>query len=701
MPYNYDAGPIRLTTSPEHNTSCFTSISAFFTARRPSYQNNVFVSEKSQLISDDESDCQDESKDLEMGHKLFAPYAEKRPELTTRFDSSQRLKQLREIMAANKVGVYIVPSEDEHQSEYTAAKDQRRSYISGFTGSAGVAVITLTDAVTFEGEAALSTDGRYFLQASNQLDDNWMLLKQGVSSYPTWQAWALSRTISNPFSKTLAVDPKLITDTVGKYFKTKCYDFNVEFLPIMENLVDKARGKLGDGIKFSSSKLFELELKYSGETTNSKVERVREYLKKKKSFGLVVTALDDIAWLMNLRASDIPYNPVFFAYVIIDTKNVWLYIEDSKITPAVREYLHGIDSLVVKDYKLFWDDVPAIKNTTRDPDYDSLVIPADSTYALTTNVPSTISHVVHKSLIEDYKAVKNLIEIRGHKWAQLKDGIALSRFFAWLEEKLIVKNEKVDEIEAAEMNMYYRSVLSNFKGLSFETISSAGANASIIHYSPTPSDFSVIDKKQVYLCDSGGQYLEGTTDITRTVHFTKPTAEEIKAYTLVLKGHLQLAMARFPPDTSGVTLDILARQPLWKEGMDYRHGTGHGIGSFLCVHEGPCGIGTKNSKPLQEGNVISDEPGYYKDKVFGVRIESDMLVVSRERDSDEQKFFEFEYITRVPFCRKLIDTSRLTQEQIVWLNTYNDALRKELLPYLEDCGDDRAIDWLMRETLKF
>ncbi|OWB85841.1 peptidase activity protein [[Candida] boidinii] len=630
---------------------------------------------------------------------------------TKKFDSSKRLNELRRLMWRYKIGVYIIPSEDEHQSEYTASKDQRRSFISGFTGSAGIAVVTLDkdgsnfETGDFKGEAALSTDGRYFLQATNQLDDNWVLLKQGVKGDLGWQDWALSKSLVSKY-RSVAVDPKLISNNSGNFLKEKCHSLNVEFLPTMDNLIDKV-------MKFEKFKpiipkdnsIYPFPIRYSGEDSNSKINKIRNYIQKQHSFAIIISALDDIAWLFNLRGNDIEYNPVFFSYVILTLNGIYFYTDKSKFTKETIDVLSDINELHVKNYKLFWEDLPGLE--TNDPTMKTIRLPPTSSYALNLNVPSTYK-IKYDSIVVEMKGIKNSVEIEGHRFAQLKDGIALTRFFAWLQESLIKDNLEIDELQAGERCEFYRSILSDYKGLSFDTISSSGKNASIIHYSPTLEDFSIIDPKKIYLCDSGAQYLDGTTDITRTVHFMDPTEEEIKAYTLVLKGHLQVAMARFPRGTDSSVLDFLAREPLYLEGMNYKHGTGHGIGTFLCVHEGPCGIGSAayGYKPLVPGNIISDEPGYYKDNEFGIRIESDILVVESNNRGDEDGsngdfFLEFEYLTKVPFCRKLIDLKLLNKDQISWINEYYLNLRDEIIPQLEKLNDKRAIDWLLNETTPF
>ncbi|ODV95410.1 hypothetical protein PACTADRAFT_50134 [Pachysolen tannophilus NRRL Y-2460] len=709
----------KLKKSNERSTSCLTSLSSYFfktNSNKQALTSSVVKhhNEQAQLkyerflaeYEDYQLEYEDDNflDDQVTLHNLSDGNSKKDIKIET-FDSTKRLKELRKIMIQYGIGVYIIPSEDEHLSEYTSPKDRKREYISGFTGSAGIAIVTVTSSSTsstIEGEAALSTDGRYYLQAEQQLDDNWTLLKQTVPSVPSWQSWTIEKALKNSFSKKISVDPKLISFNLGNWFEKKCQELNLVFEPKMENLIDLVWSNNGEAPSFEDSIVYELPLKYTGIHANDKIAKIRSILKENKCHSLVVTALDDIAWLLNLRANDIPYNPVFFSYVILTINDVFCYINDKKIDSEASNYLSQIDGLSLAPYEKFWEELPAkllLSSSLTPSEKKKIMLPKNATYALFSNIPTVSNEIINKDLISELKAIKNEAEIEGARRAQFKDGIALARFFAWLEYQLIFKGETIDEWTAAEKNEYYRSVLPNFKGLSFDTISSSGKNAAIIHYSPTKDNFDIINPREIYLCDSGGHYLDGTTDITRTLHFGKPTKEQVTNYTLVLKGHLGLCMEIFPEGTNSAAMDILARTPLWKQGLNYNHGTGHGIGSFLCVHEGPIYIG--RNIELKKNHFISDEPGFYKDGEYGIRLESDILCCEdkSKQKFNEKAFLKFDYLTKVPFCRKLIDKKLLSDEEINWLNAYNAQLREDLIPFLEqEFNDIRAVRWLLRET---
>ncbi|QPG74279.1 hypothetical protein FOA43_001604 [Brettanomyces nanus] len=633
-------------------------------------------------------------------------YYDLRPFVT--FNSSHRLDTLRSLMRKLKLTAYIVPSEDEHQSEYTAPKDQRRSFISGFTGSSGVAIITMES-------ASLATDGRYFLQAGRQLDNNWQLLKEGVSGYPSWEEWVVDEVLQElrDFEidqghreiGSIGVDPRLINISTGLNLKERCFNANIRFATIMElNLVDRVMQLEHYTPEQDKSMIFKHELQYSGETTSDKLIRIKSFMKDHKYFSVVVSALDEIAWLLNLRGNDIAFNPVFFCYVIITTENVLIYIDRSKLTSEIKQYLLGCcENLKILDYKQFWHDLPGLDSNSED--LQTICTQTEASYALYTTLPS-VYEIECRSVLAEFKGIKNGTEISGNRKAQLKDSVALCQTFAWLEEQLH-SGVKLTEIEVADRATYYRGLQSNFRGLSFATISASGANSSVIHYEPTESENAVVDSNKVFLMDSGAQFLEGTTDITRTYHFGKPTELERKLFSLVLSGHLNVAMLDFAQGTSSYYIDSLARKPLLKEGLGYSHGTGHGIDTYICVHSGPCGLSpaktSYNYKPLEPGNFLSDEPGCYLDNRFGVRIESDVLVVSDEPVPAQSKCankpqLHFEYMTLVPFGLNLIDRSYFTETQISWINNYHKNVREHLSPYLEAAGDQRAVSWLERET---
>ncbi|KAI5365506.1 putative creatinase, peptidase M24, peptidase M24B, X-Pro dipeptidase/aminopeptidase P [Septoria linicola] len=609
-------------------------------------------------------------------------------------DTSDRLKALRSLMSQHKVDLYIIPSEDAHSSEYIAPTDARREYISGFSGSAGTAIIT-------HDKAALATDGRYFNQASHQLDSNWELLKQGLQDVPTWQEWTIEQAEGG---KTVGVDPTTITAPEGRKLAEKIKKKGgKELVAIAENLVDKVWGK--DKPARPNEPVRVLEMEYAGKKFQEKIEELRKELDKKKAAGFVVSMLDEIAWLFNLRGNDIPYNPVFFSYAVVTPTSTTLYIDESKLPDNAKSHLSGVH---IRPYEDIFSDIATLATEQPATNGEAESAAPKRKYLVSTKASWALQRALGgeenvdevRSPIGDAKAIKNPVELEGMRQCHIRDGAALIEYFAWLEHQLTVEKAEVDEVAGADKLEAIRSKHDKFAGLSFDTISSTGPNGAVIHYKPEPGSCAVIDPNQVYLCDSGAQYFDGTTDTTRTLHFGTPTAKEIEAYTLVLKGNIGLELAVFPKGTSGFALDTLARQYLWQNGLEYRHGTGHGIGSFLNVHEGPIGIGTRiqySEVPLSVGNVISDEPGYYEDGNFGIRIENVIMVkeVKTKYNFGDKPYFGFEHVTMVPHCRNLTDISMLTKTELDYINAYHEEVWEKTSPFFKD--DERTLKWLKRE----
>ncbi|KGK39145.1 hypothetical protein JL09_g1709 [Pichia kudriavzevii] len=638
----------KLTDSPEVTSSCLTAIASIFKSKP--------------LPEDSEIDPID---------------------IFTQFNSAKRLNSLRALMRENNISAYIIPSEDEHQSEYTALKDQRREYISGFSGTSGIAVVTLHS-------AALSTDSRYFLQAEKQLDENWILLKQGVCGYPSWIDWLVDECVYGMDQLdevgSVGVDPRLITWKLGNELVSKCHDNNITFVNDLDhNLIDLIRGKQ----EANKGKLYKYELKYAGLHTTKKIEKLRSQMAEHGYFVYVSSMLDSIAWLLNLRGNDISFNPVFFAYLVITMDSVVLYVDKVKMNSEISAYLSELQ-IRTKPYTSIWDELPALKGD------GCICLEKNASYSIFINVPQ-VYEIVFRSIITELKGVKNEIEVANIQESQKIDSLAIVRFLSWFN--LNKCNTSLNELDLVDKLYEFRRKSEHFRGLSFATIIASGANASIVHYEPTEDSFSLVKHNDVLLIDSGGQYFQGTTDITRTIYVNngKPPSKELKrAYTLVLKGHLNVAMLKFHKGKSSYEIDRLAREPLLKYGMNYGHGTGHGIDNFICVHAGPCGLSPSatsyNYKPLEKGNFISDEPGYYKDGHFGIRIESDILV------NEEQDMLKFEYFTLVPFCRELIETKYLSNAQVDWINAYHKRIYTELSTQLENVKDFGALDWLADET---
>ena len=593
-----------------------------------------------------------------------------------------------------------MPSEDAHSSEYIAPTDARREFISGFSGSAGTAIIT-------HDKAALATDGRYFNQASKQLDGNWELLKQGLQDVPTWAEWTVEQAAAGDGTegKVVGVDPTTITAPDSRKLNDKIKKKGGKHLVgVAENLVDLVWDKEKPARPNEPAKVLGLES--AGKKFQEKIDELRKELEKKKAAGFVVSMLDEIAWLFNLRGNDIPYNPVFFSYAVITPTTATLYIDESKLAPNAKAHLMSVN---IRPYDAIFSDITALSKE------DPLTETATSTdarpkrkYLISTKASMALSQALGgeakvdeiRSPIGDAKAIKNATELEGMRQCHIRDGAALIEYFAWLEDELVSNNATLDECQAADKLEQIRSKHDKFVGLSFDTISSTGPNAAVIHYKPEPGNCSTIDPAKIYLCDSGAQYLDGTTDTTRTLHFGEPTAQEKEAYTLVLKGHIALEQAVFPRGTTGFALDVLARQHLWKYGLDYRHGTGHGVGSYLNVHEGPIGIGTRiqySEVPLSVGNVISNEPGYYEDSGFGIRIENIIMVkeVSTKQTFGDKPYLGFEHVTMVPMCRKLVDVKLLEAGEREWLNAYHKEVEEKTAKFFK--GDERSRAWLERE----
>ncbi|UNI19719.1 Xaa-Pro aminopeptidase [Purpureocillium takamizusanense] len=639
-------------------------------------------------------------------------------------DTSSRLSKLRALMEERSVHVYIVPSEDSHSSEYIADCDARREFISGFTGSAGCAVVTLQ-------AAALATDGRYFNQASKQLDDNWTLLKQGLQDVPTWQEWAAEQSTGG---KTVAVDPTLLAGPAAKKLAEQVRKAGgSDLVALDDNLVDLA---WADG-RPSRPRLAVKVLpdNVAGKSVQAKIADLRQELAKKSCPGFFVSMLDEVAWLFNLRGSDIPYNPVFFSYATVTPHAATLYIDESKLDEGCKSHLVAND-VTVRPYEAFFPDARNLQAEVSEKNKAAgaaapqvFLMSNKGSWALQRALGGEGSVEEVRSPIGDSKAIKNETEMEGMRACHVRDGAALIEYFAWLEDQLVNKKAPLDEVEAADKLEQLRSKKEHFVGLSFPTISSTGPNAAIIHYGPERGSCATIDPGSVYLCDSGAQFLDGTTDTTRTLHFGKPTEAERRAYTLVLKGVIGLDTAVFPKGTSGFALDCLARQHLWvslpvggyhtctrsqstrhrdviadvyqRNGLDYRHGTGHGVGSYLNVHEGPIGIGTRvqyTEVPLAPGNVLSNEPGYYEDGKFGIRIENIMMVkeVKTEQCFGDKPYLGFEHVTMVPYCRNLMDTSLLTSAEKDWVNAYNAEILAKTKTFFE--SDPLTMAWLTRET---
>lgn len=603
--------------------------------------------------------------------------------------TSHLLEKLRALMKNSKyvqepIQAYIVPSEDRHQSEYIAECDRRRAFITGFTGSSGTAVVTDKD-------ACLWTDGRYYLQATQEMDKNWTLMRLNDSGTPSESAW-LSKVL--PSGSRVGVDPQLMSYDSWHPMQTLLEASGMFLVPVQTNLIDV----LWEDRPAPPCNLIQPHpLKYSGRTSKQKVHDVRLDMEEKGATLLVVTALDEIAWLLNLRGSDIDYNPVFFSYVIVTPTAVHFFVEESKITSAVRAHFSQEELAVTlhpydKVYPFLTEQIPLHEG--------KVWLSHFSSYGLMALIPER-KRVTDISPIAVMKAVKNPTEVAGLVNCHVRDGAAVCCYLAWLEKE-ITKNV-VTEVSGATKLEEFRKQMDDFVGLSFTTISSAGPNGAIIHYTPSKENDRQITSNELYLCDSGAQFRDGTTDITRTVHFGTPTEYEKECFTRVFKGQASLATAVFPEKIKGHYLDTLARKFLWDVGLDYLHGTGHGIGSYLNVHEGPMGVSWRtypDDPGLSEGMFLSNEPGYYEDGKFGIRLENIERVVPVETKFKlpVRKFLTFETVTMVPIQTKMLVPELLSAKEISYLNNYHGKVRELVGPLLKKMGHLEALEWLYRET---
>ena len=587
---------------------------------------------------------------------------------------NERIVALRRWMKENALTAFIFPSSDPHDSEYVADHWKTREWITGFSGSAGTAVVTLQ-------HAALWTDSRYFIAAAKELaGSEYQLMKERMAGTPSISEWLASELAEyeNPI---VGVDGSVSTYADVADLK--------QSLATKGNMLVRCTGDPMDVLwhdrpVIPNNKVCLHPLKYAGETTESKLCRIRESLVKQGADGLLVTALDEIAWVLNLRGSDVHCNPVFVSYLLISSNNATLYINREKLSEDVCEYL-STENIDVKEYE-------SVENGLKKYTGKSLLIDVHSTnYTLSTAVDNDKIHV-GTSPIPMMKAIKNKVEQDGFRAAMLRDGVAMVKFLAWI--KGAVEAGGQTEITLADRLEALRAEQQHFKGISFDTIVGYEAHGAIVHYEATPETDIPIEPHGFVLIDSGAQYEDGTTDITRTIALGELTDEQRRVYTLVLKGHIQLDLCRFPSGACGSQIDAVAREPMWREGYNYLHGTGHGVGSYLNVHEGPHQIRMEwRPAPLQAGMTVTNEPGLYLEGKFGVRIENTLLIVPAETTAFGD-FLKFETLTLAPIDTTPIVLDLLTEEERLWINNYHRRVFETLSPYLEN--DDR--EWLVQAT---
>ncbi|XP_006657547.2 aminopeptidase P2 [Oryza brachyantha] len=630
----------------------------------------------------------------------------------------ERLRSLRGLFARPDIAIdaYIVPSQDAHQSEFIAECFMRRAYLTGFTGSAGTAVVT-------KDKAALWTDGRYFLQAEKELSHDWTLMRSGNHGVPTTSEW-LKEVL--PSGCRVGIDPFLFSFDAAEELKDAIFEKNHELVLIRElNLVDEIWGEARPEPPKQKTRVH--GIKYAGIDVPSKLSSVRSQLADDGCDAVVISLLDEVAWLLNMRGSDVPNSPVFYSYLIVEDKTATLFVDNNKVSEDVLEHLEKA-GVKLKPYEAILSDVERLAQSGKKLWLDSSSInaaivnvfrascdrhvnkrgkagrqsgkesPSGEPGSGSSGVQNGNLQALYKvSPVTLAKAVKNEAEIEGMKSSHIRDAAALAEFWCWLEGEV---RESVlhTEVQVSEKLLEFRQKQDGFIDTSFDTISGYGANGAIIHYRPTPESCSSVGSDNLFLLDSGAQYIDGTTDITRTVHFGEPSPRQKECFTKVLQGHIALDQAVFPERTPGFVLDVLARSSLWKIGLDYRHGTGHGVGAALNVHEGPQSISYRygNLTALQKGMIVSNEPGYYEDNSFGIRIENLLLVkeVNLPNSFGGVSYLGFEKLTFVPIQSKLIDLSLLSPSEINWINEYHEEVWEKVSPLLS--GD--SLDWLRKNT---
>ncbi len=588
----------------------------------------------------------------------------------------ERIAALRSRMARSKLTAYVVPSADPHQSEYVAATWQRRAFISGFDGSAGTVAVTLD-------EAGLWTDSRYFLQGEQQLAGTGVeLFRMGEPGVPELEEW-LTQVV--PGGERVGVDPRVFSIAAWNRLAARLQEAGIELVPVTEDLVEAVWGAERPPLPDAALRVHSIE--HAGEPVDAKLQRVVEALHAAGAHAHVIAALDELAWLFNLRGGDVPFNPVFVGFAVVEPGGARLFVDLAKVSTEVRDALPA--SVILQPYDALAEYLVQLGESVATVWLD----------------PGTMSHHVRTVLadagakvllrggpVPAWKASKNAAEMAGMKAAHLRDGVSMVRFMRWLEEA--VPRGEETELSVWAKLQEVRSSHPEFVGLSFNSIVGYGGHGAIVHYAVTEESDVPVVEGNLLLVDSGGQYLDGTTDITRTVTLGAPTAAQKGAYTAVLRGHLNLRRSRFLEGTNGYQLDVLARSPLWAAGLNYGHGTGHGVGAALCVHEGPFSVSLRQVLvPLAVGNVLSNEPGYYLTDGFGIRIENLVEVVVKE-ETASGRFLGFEDLTLCPYDRRLIDVDRLTADETAQVNAYHRTVRDALAPHLD--GADLA--WLEQAT---
>ena len=585
----------------------------------------------------------------------------------------ERISALREVMRRESIDAFIFPSTDPHNGEYVPDHWKCREWISGFNGPAGTAVVTLN-------EAALWTDSRYFIAAAEQLEGTgFVLMKDGLDDTPSISKW-LGRKLSFNGGNCVGVDGMVMSanDTgslISELRKEGGITVRTNFDPLAEIWGDRPEIPLNP---------IEIQpLEYAGESAESKLERIRQAIRTRHACGILVSTLDDIAWTLNLRGTDVHCNPVFVSYLLLNEDTTTLFVNNRKLTKEVSDYLASIN-VKVEPYENVRKALKEYKA------YNIIMDKATTCHTLYNDVRMKVED--YESPIPAMKAIKNETEVKGFREAMKRDGVALVKFLRWL--KPAVEKGGETELSISRKLTSLRAEQPLFRDISFDTISAYQEHGAIVHYEPTTETDAPVRPEGFLLLDSGAQYQDATTDITRTIPLGTLTDEQRKVYTLVLKGNIQLAMLKFPDGASGTQLDALARMDMWREGMNYLHGTGHGVGSYLNVHEGPHQIRMQwKPCPLRTNMIVTDEPGLYLEGRFGVRIENTMIILPY-KETEFGRFLQMEPLTLCPIDTEPIIPEMMKPEEIEWLNEYHKRVYDELSPLLED--EDKV--WLRKQT---
>lgn len=589
----------------------------------------------------------------------------------------QKLNALRILMKEKKIDAYLVPTDDFHGSEYVGDYFKCRKYITGFTGSAGTAIIT-------QDMAGLWTDGRYFIQAADQLRDTTIeLFKSGEPGVPTVHQFLNDKLEEG---MCLGFDGRTVSAREAEELQELLQEKHITF-----SVNDDLIGEIWeDRPALSCEPVMELDIRWTGKSRADKIAEIREQMKAKEADTFILTSLDDIAWLLNIRGNDIHCCPVVLSYLVMMENELRLYANAAAFSEEIRSNLEA-DGVKIYPYDDVYSYVQSISS-----DKKVLLSRANVNSRLVSNIPSEVTILDEPNLTLFPKAVKNETEMKNERIAHIKDGVAVTKFIHWLKKN--VTRTTITELSTAEKLYQFRSEQEHFLGESFDPIIAYGTHAAIVHYSATEATDIPLEAMGMVLADTGGHYLEGTTDITRTIVLGPVTAKEKKFFTAVLRGNLNLAAAKFKYGCTGLNLDYLARGPLWELGEDYNHGTGHGVGYLLNVHEGPNSFRWKNlpgnpAPVLEEGMITSDEPGYYLENEFGIRHENLVLCKKAEKTSFGQ-FMCFEPLTMVPFDLEGINPEEMTERERKLLNDYHQKVYTTISPYL----DEEEKEWLKQAT---